>query len=152
MITFSDLWQRLTGILSRPSSQGLALLLARIALAGIFWRSGRTKVAEGSWLQLSDTTRYLFETEYAGVPLAPDLAAPLALYAEHLFPALLVLGLATRFSAFALLGLTLVIQLFVYPEAWWTTHIVWAALAGMLITIGAGIISLDHLVCRRLKP
>ncbi len=124
-------------------AEGVALLLARVALAGIFWRAGRSKVVEGSLFEISDATRYLFEYEYAGVPLPPELAAPLATAAEHLFPLLLVIGLATRLSATALLAMTIVIQFFVYPDAWWTTHILWAALAAVLIVRGGGMLSLD---------
>ena len=126
--------------------EGIALLVVRIALAGIFWRSGRTKVVEGSWLEISDSTRFLFEYEYAGVPIPPAIAAPMATYAEHFFPVLLLLGLATRVSAAALLGMTLVIQVFVYPDAWWTTHVLWVALAAILVSRGAGIVSLDRLM------
>jgi putative oxidoreductase len=97
--------------------EGLALLLARVALACVFWRSGRSKIEDGSWATISDSTYELFETEYAGVPLPPDFAAVLATGAEHLFPILLVLGLFTRMSSFALLVMTAVIQIFVYPEA-----------------------------------
>ena len=128
--------------------QGISLLFTRVALAGIFWRSGRTKVVEGTWLEISDTTHFLFENEYAGVPIPPEIAAPMAAYAEHFFPILLVLGLATRYSALALLGMTLVIQFFVYPDAWWSVHIVWAAMALVLISNGAGGFSLDALVAR----
>lgn len=138
-----SLYQRLVGIASGRAAESIALLATRLALAGIFWRSGRTKVAEGTWLQVSDTTHFLFESEYAGVPIPADLAAPMALYAETLFPILLVLGLATRFSAVALLGMTLVIQFFVYPDAWWSVHIVWAAMAAVLITRGGGVLALD---------
>lgn len=76
--------------------------------------------------------------------LPPAIAAYLATYAEHLFPLLLVLGLLTRLSALALLLMTLVIQLFVYPDAW-STHLSWAALLLLLIGRGAGRLSLDHL-------
>lgn len=138
--------RRLTQLLSNRWAEGAALLLVRVALAGVFWRSGRSKVTEDSWLQISDATRYLFETEYAGVPLPPAIAAPMATYAEHVFPFLLVLGLLTRFSAMSLLAMTLVIQVFVFPEAWWTTHILWVALAAILISRGAGIFSLDAAV------
>src|SRR3546814_8725037 len=73
---------------------------------------------------ITDTTYFLFENEYNGVPLLPtSVSAPMAAYAEHLFPTLLVLGLATRLSALALLGMTLVIQFFVYPDAWWSVHL-----------------------------
>ncbi len=136
-------YDRMVGLLSGRIPEGIVLLVVRLALAGVFWRSGRSKVVEGSWLTISDSTRYLFENDYAGVPLSPELAAPLATGAEHLFPILLVAGLLTRFSAAALLGMTLVIQLFVFPEAWWTTHILWAALAGVLIVRGSGMLSAD---------
>ena len=140
---------RLTSALSGRIPEGIALLVARIALASIFWRSGRTKVVEGSWLEVSDTTRFLFESEYAGVPLPPDLAATLATWSEHVFPILLVLGLGTRFAALALLGMTLVIQLFVYPEAWWTVHIVWVALCLVLVARGGGLFAADAILGRK---
>lgn len=122
--------------------------MARVALAGIFWRAGRSKIAEGTLFQISDATHYLFEYEYAGLPLSPAIAAPLATMGEHLFPALLVVGLATRLSAIALFGMTLVIQVFVYPDAWWSTHIVWVALAAVLIVRGGGMLSLDAVIAR----
>jgi putative oxidoreductase len=123
-------------------SEGLLLLLVRVALAGIFWRSARTKIAEGSFLTMSDTTVLLFENEY-GMPY-PQITAMIATYAEHLLPILVVLGLFTRVGAAGLLVMTLVIQLFVYPEAWWQVHIIWCALALTLIVRGAGLFSLDH--------
>ena len=125
------------------------LLFVRVSLAGIFWRSGRTKVIEDTWIMLSDNTVTLFENEYAGVPLPSEIAARLALGAEHLFPILLVLGLATRLSALALLAMTLVIQIFVYPEAWWQVHIIWVALALVLIVRGGSKLSLDHWIAAR---
>lgn len=144
--TFYD---RIVAIAASRLAEGGALLLARIALAGIFWRSGRSKVTEDSLFEISDSTRYLFENDYAAVPLPPEIAAPLATLGEHLFPVLLVIGLATRLSAGALLAMTLVIQIFVYPEAWWTTHILWAALAAVLIVRGGGVLSLDALIGQR---
>jgi putative oxidoreductase len=141
----SEQYERLSGILSGRFFESLALLLTRFALAGVFWRSGRTKVVEGSWLELSDTTRYLFQEEYSAVPLPAELAMVLATYAEHFFPMLLVLGLATRFSALSLFFMTMTIQIFVYPDAWWAAHSLWAALALILISRGAGIFSVDAL-------
>lgn len=139
---------RIVAILASRLSEGVVLLLVRIALAGVFWRSGRSKVAEGRLFEISESTYYLFENDYAGVPLPPEIAAPLATAGEHLFPLLLVIGLATRMSASALLVITLVIQFFVYPEAWWTTHILWVALATVLIVRGGGVLSLDALIGR----
>ncbi len=136
-------YDRGVAMISGKLAESLILLFVRVAFAGIFWRSGRTKVEEGSWLSISDTTYFLFQEEYAGLPLPADLSVPLATYAEHFFPILLVLGLFTRFSAAALLVMTLVIQFFVYPEAWWGVHAIWAALALVLIARGGGALSLD---------
>lgn len=121
----------------------LLLLIQRIGIASIFFLSGRTKV-EG-WFTLSDSTFELFSTEYA-LPLIPsDIAAYAATISEHVFPILLVLGLFTRLSATALLGMTLVIQIFVYPDAW-PTHLSWAGLLLPLIAFGGGRFALDRLV------
>lgn len=134
--------------LSGRVPESLVLLFVRIAFGGIFWRSGQTKVEEGTWFTLSDATRELFRTEYAGVPLPPDLAAPLANAAEHVLPALLLIGLFTRLSALGLLGMTLTIQIFVYPDAWWPEHSLWAALALVLIVRGGGLFSADAWLAR----
>lgn len=128
--------------------ESAVLVLVRLALGGVFWRSGQTKVIEGSWFQLSDTTYELFRTEYSGVPLPPELAAVLANAAEHILPVLLVAGLFTRGAALGLLGMTLTIQFFVYPDAWWPEHSLWAALALVLAVRGAGLFSLDALLLR----
>ena len=125
------------------------LLFVRIVLGGIFWRSGQTKVVEGTWFQLTDTTYELFRTEYAGVPLPPELATVLANTAEHVLPVLLLAGLFTRLSALGLLGMTMMIQLFVYPDAWWPEHSLWVGLALILILRGGGLFSLDALLVRR---
>lgn len=118
-------------------------LIIRVAIAAVFFLSGRTKV-EG-FLDITDGTYSLFATEYQ-VPLIPsDIAAHLATYSEHLFPILIVLGLMTRVSALALLGMTLVIQIFVYPLGW-PTHLLWGALLLYLVRFGAGTLSLDRLL------
>lgn len=142
-------YNRAVAMLSAPWIDAIILLFVRISLAGIFWRSGRTKVDEGSWLSVNDTAKFLFEEEYKGVPLPPEFAAYIATYAEHLFPVLLVIGLFTRLSALALLVMTMVIQIFVYPEAWWSVHMIWVALAFVLIVRGGGSLSLDQLLTRK---
>jgi len=119
----------------------LIALAARVGLGAVFWLSGRTKV-EG-WLSVSDNAVALFADEYRLPLLSPELGAHLAAYAEHLFPILLVLGLFTRFAALALLGMTAVIEIFVYPLAW-PTHLVWAASLLYLAGRGAGRFSLDR--------
>jgi putative oxidoreductase len=125
----------------------LVALIARISIAGVFWRSGQTKV-EG-W-HITDATFFLFKDEYRLPLIDPTLAAYLATFAEHFFPILLVLGLATRFAAFALLVMTLVIEIFVYPDAW-PTHGVWSACFLILMTQGPGKLSLDHLIAQRYR-
>lgn len=125
----------------RALPQALLSFVARLGIAGVFWQSGRTKV--DGLLHLRDGTYVLFAEEYR-VPLIPsDIAAHLATYAEHAFPILLVLGLFTRFAALALLGMTLVIQFFVYPDAW-PTHLSWAAILIFLVARGGGAWSLDR--------
>lgn len=121
----------------------LILLVQRLGIAAIFFQSGRTKV-EG-WFTLSESTFFLFENDYALPLLEPVHAAYAATIAEHVFPILLMLGLFTRLSAAGLLAMTLVIQIFVYPDAW-PTHLSWAGLAIPLIAMGGGRIALDRLV------
>jgi putative oxidoreductase len=119
----------------------LLLLVQRLGIASIFFMSGRTKV--DGLLTINDSAFELFSYEYALPLVPPDMAAYAATYSEHLFPLLLGLGLFTRFAAGALLMMTLVIQLFVYPDAW-PTHLSWAGLLLPLIAIGGGKLSLDR--------
>jgi len=128
--------------------ESVALFLLRIALAGVFWRSGQTKVVEGSILSIDPSQYDLFASEFSGLPLDPVFAVPLTTYAEHFFPVLLLFGVATRFSAGALLVMTLVIQIFVFPDAWWPVHSLWAAMAAILIVRGGGLFSLDAMLAR----
>jgi putative oxidoreductase len=125
--------------------QTLLLLVARIGIASVFFLSGRTKVEGLLTLKLS--TFNLFRYEYALPLIPPDIAAYLATWSEHLFPVLLVLGLFTRPAAAALLGMTAVIEIFVYPDAW-STHLTWAGLLLPLIVYGGGALSLDQLAGR----
>jgi putative oxidoreductase len=136
-----NLFQIYAAFAERALPLSLLLLVQRFGIAAIFFLSGRTKV-EG-WFTLTPTTFELFETDYA-LPLIPShVAAYAATTCEHVFPVLLVLGLFTRFSATALLGMTLVIQTFVYPEAW-PTHLSWAGLMLPLIAMGGGRFALDR--------
>ncbi|MCJ8190300.1 DoxX family protein [Sphingomicrobium aestuariivivum] len=144
------LFDTFRALTDKPVVTDLVLLFTRIGLGAIFWQSGRTKIEEGSLFEISDTTFFLFAEEYAGVPLlAPATAAVLATVAEHLLPLLLAIGLATRLAAAGLIGMTLVIQLFVYPQAWWVPHMGWVALGLVLLTQGPGRISADKLLGRR---
>ncbi len=135
----------LPALAARLLPPSVQLLAARLAVAAIFFLSGRTKV-EG-WFTLKESTIQLFQYEYMLPLLPPELAARLATCAEHALPLLLVLGLFTRSAALGLLGMTAVIQLFVYPQAW-PTHLSWAALLLPLIAHGGGKLSLDHKLLR----
>ena len=116
-------------------------LMFRIAIAAVFFKSGLTKIA--SW----ELTLQLFQEEYA-VPLLPvPLAATLATAMELSMPVLLVLGLCARLATLPLLGMTMVIQLFVYPENW-AEHLMWASLLLFIATRGPGLLSVDHVVRR----
>jgi putative oxidoreductase len=123
----------------------LLAVIARASVASVFWRSGRTKV---DGFSIKDSTFALFETEYALPLIPPELAAYMATIAEHVFPILLVVGLASRFSAIALLGMTSVIQVLVYPSAW-PVHIFWVMGLVYVIARGPGPLALDHLIARR---
>ncbi|HZP70703.1 MAG TPA: DoxX family protein [Pseudolabrys sp.] len=117
-------------------------LASRLAVADVFWRSGRTKV---NGFSIREETFYLFREEYKVPLLPPDLAAYLSTIGEHVFPVLLFLGLASRLSALALFGMTMVIQLFVVPGGW-PEHVLWLSLLMLVIARGPGSISLDHLI------
>ncbi len=120
-------------------------LMSRFAVAGVFWRSGQTKV---SGFSIREETFFLFREEYKVPLLPPDLAAYLSTIAEHVFPILLVVGFASRLSALGLFGMTMVIQLFVFPSGW-PEHILWLSILLLIIARGPGAISLDHLVWNR---
>jgi putative oxidoreductase len=127
----------------------LVALVARLAVATVFWRSGQTKVED--FFTIKDNTFFLFREEYKVPLLPPDVAAYATTIAEHVFPVLLVLGLASRLSALGLIIMTLIIQLFVYPEAW-PTHILWFAPLLLILARGPGALSLDHLIWNRMGP
>ncbi len=120
---------------------GLLAIPLRLAVATVFWNSGMTKLA--NW----DTAVALFADEYKVPLIPPEVAAYMAASIELTTPVLLVLGLLTRPAAAVLLGMTTVIEVFVYPQAW-PTHIQWAAMLLVLLCRGPGELSLDHLLWR----
>jgi putative oxidoreductase len=132
--------QRVIGWLDSVPYSLLALPL-RFAVATVFWNSGTTKLA--NW----DATLQLFEDEYKVPLLPPDIAAHMGAAIELTTPVLLVLGFLTRPAALVLLGMTTIIEVFVYPQAW-PTHIQWAAMLLVLLCRGAGSFSIDHLLQR----
>jgi len=134
MASYSQRYYATVSWLQYVITDAALLLAARVFTAAIFFQSGRTKM---NGLSLSENTLFLFQEEYRLPWINPDLAAYLTTFAEHLLPVLLVLGCATRLSALLLLILTLVIQVFVYPDAW-PTHGTWATLLLLLIIKGPG--------------
>jgi putative oxidoreductase len=140
-------WRALFDLLASTAASllpiSLLLLIQRLGIAAVFFFSGRTKV--DGLLTVNETAFELFRYEYALPVIPPEAAAYAATYSEHLFPLLLAAGLFTRVSAAALLLMTLVIQIFVYPDAW-PTHLSWAGLLLPLIALGGGNWSLDRLL------
>ena len=155
-----QLLMAIIGVFSRIPEDAIKLL-ARFSIAVTFWVSGQTKV-EGLVVDpigghfhlglphLSDSAIELFRSDYALPLIPPEWAATLAATAEHVFPLLLLIGLATRLSAAALLGMTLVIEIFVYPLAY-PTHGLWAALMLYLMARGPGAWSIDRLIANRAR-
>lgn len=140
----------------------LLAFVARFSIAAVFWKSGQTKV-QGfeidivernftlGWPRLSDSVVELFRDEYRLPVVPPEIAATLAAFAEHVLPVLILLGIATRLSALGLLGMTMTIQLLVYPDAY-PTHGTWAAVLLYLMVHGPGKLSLDHWIAQRYQP
>lgn len=116
--------------------QAVALLAVRLWIAKVFFMSGLTKIE--SW----STTVALFADEYKVPVLSPEIAAYMTTTAELLLPILLVIGLMTPLGAIGLMCMTLVIELFVYPDT--TEHYYWLLLTGILLTHGGGKLGLDY--------
>jgi putative oxidoreductase len=137
--------ERVASLLALLERFPLALLqlLFRLSIAAVFWSSGLTKLA--SW----QTTIVLFRNEYKVPLLPPELAATLAASVELTCPVLLVLGFASRLATLPMLGMTFVIETFVYPEDW-VEHLGWASFLLFILTRGPGPISLDQVIARRL--
>ncbi len=114
-------------------------LVARLAVAHVFWQSSQSKLA--SW----PVTLQLFTLEYHLPLINPVLAAYLATAAELTGAVLIFFGLFSRLAALMLLGVVATIQVFVYPGNW-GEHLTWAAPLLLIFARGAGMVSLDHVV------
>jgi putative oxidoreductase len=138
--------------------ESLVLFLGRFSIAAIFWMSAQTKI-EGFAFNfitgefhlgiphLSSSVVALFADEYRLPLISPQIAAISAAIGEHLFSILLLLGLASRFAALALLFMTATIEIFVFPDAY-PTHGVWATVLLLIMLRGPGLISIDHMIKR----
>lgn len=138
----------------------LVALGLRLVMARVFFLDGQTRI-EGPRvplnvhdvdlsvvlpLQVKAETLTAFLTQIPALPVPPAFAAYLVSYAEFILPICLVLGFATRFTALGLLMMTALIQIYVMPEALWTTHVYWASILLVLLSQGAGQISVDHII------
>src|SRR5262245_4819853 len=150
------------GAVCASIAYALVALALRLIMARVFFLSGQAKI-EGPVIPIKtpaydlefsvvlpagikDATFRMFEAQYAGLPIAPSVAAYLFTYAEFVLPICLVLGFATRFSALLLLIMTVLLQVYVMPAMLWVAHVYWAAILLVLITVGPGAISLDALI------
>jgi len=157
-LRLTTLLDTVNGLMGRLPNTLLAFI-ARFSIAAVFWKSGQTKI-EGLSIdivsgqfklgipRLSENAVFLFKDEYKLPILSPELGAALAALGEHILPILILLGLATRLSALGLLGMTMVIQLFVYPGAY-ATHGTWAAVLLYLMAHGPGKLSIDAWLASR---
>ena len=144
MSSLMNIYNQAVGKLKTIPDQ-LIILMARVGMGAFFVRAGQTKV--DSDFNLTDTTMYLFREEYKVPVLPPEVAAYMATATEHILGALLVIGLASRLSALGLLGMTLVIQFFVYPGSW-PDHLLWASVLVLILARGPGWLAADSLVCK----
>jgi putative oxidoreductase len=159
----------LVGILARIP-YALVALISRLVMARVFFLAGQAKI-EGPAIpvhlplqvpllgnlpaldfsitlprEITAATLALFETQYAGLPVPPAVAAWLLAYAEFVLPICLVIGFATRFAALALLIMAVLIALLAAPALWWPVHVYWIAILLPLISLGPGAISIDALI------
>ena len=141
LLRLETIYSRITAI-----AGPFALLFLRLPVALTFWYSGRTKVEGWNIFSLQASQPYLFEHEF-GLPF-PVLSAHLTAIAEHVLPVLVILGLFTRLGALGMLVMTTVIQLFVFPDAWWNAHMWWAVVLFAVVALGPGPISVDHGIAR----
>ena len=138
----------------------LVALALRLVMARLFFFDGQTRVEGPRYsvtlhdfdfsavlpLQVKAETFSAFLTQYASLPIPPVLGAYLLGYAEFILPVMLVLGFGTRLAALGLLVMTALIQIYVMPEALWTAHIYWASMLLVLVSLGAGKLSIDQVI------
>lgn len=133
----------------------LIAILARFAVGLTFFKSGLTKLSgETTWdkltgFDIAEKSYFLFENVYKVPVIPPSLATQLATTAEIICPLLLWFGFMARFSATALLIMTIVIQVFVKVDAY-HDHAWWAVCLLFIMKYGPGMLSVDYLIHRDL--
>jgi putative oxidoreductase len=132
----------------------------RFVMARVFFLSGQTMIdgptipfGVGSFsfpvtlpAAVKDATFQMFQTQFAALPIPPTVAAYLFSYAGFLLPICLIAGFATRFTALLLLIITVMISIYVMPDAFWTMHVYWIAILTVLMSIGPGALSVDAII------
>ena len=164
MRALADLRNRIDGILD-PAGDWLALLPIRLLMAYEFGRAGLMKFNGSNWFaNVQDNFPFPFNV----IPV--EISWFLATWAEILGAICLVLGLFTRFWAFSLVILSIVAILGVHwPDDWNSLAELWKgysvsdkgfgnyrvpllfiAMLFPLMLTGAGRLSLDRLISRKL--
>lgn len=131
-------------------------LTMRLVIFKVFWFSVQTKITgltiggqHFAFWNVTDSTFLLFDFEY-GIPLIPsELAAYLGTFGEFFLALMILFGFMTRFAALGLMVMTMTIQFFVYPDAWWSVHVYWALILLYLMRNGGGLLSVDRLLLKR---
>jgi len=123
----------------------------RLLLAWEFWESGVEKYRGANWFaDIQDKFPYPFNQ----VPV--ELSWKLVTWTELAGAALLVLGLATRFSALSLIILDVVAWVSVHAgngynvcDNGWKLPLIFLIMLLPLLFSGPGRLSIDHLLCKR---
>jgi putative oxidoreductase len=123
-------------------------VIGRLAIGLTFWYMARALVTGWNVFSVNGRTLDMFRGSYRLPYVMPEIAALVWQVSEHVFAALLILGLATRFAGLGLLILVILLQAFIHPDAY-VLHGTWAAVLLMLIKYGPGPLSLDYLIYRR---
>ncbi|MFT5419484.1 MAG: putative oxidoreductase [Candidatus Endobugula sp.] len=131
-------------------------LAIRLVIFRIFWLSVQTKITgitiagqHFAFWNVTDSTFLLFDFEY-GIPFIPsELAAYLGTFGEFFLALMILLGFMTRVAALGLFIMTMTIQFFVYPDAWWSVHVYWTLLLVYIMRNGGGFLSVDNVIFKK---
>jgi putative oxidoreductase len=120
------------------------LLLSRVYVGNVFFKSGLTKIDDWS------TTVALFADEYKVPFLSPEVAAVAGTAGELVLPVLLVLGIGGRFAALGLsvVNIVAVLSLPDIAPAALQKHVFWGWILATLAIVGIGRWAVDHWIKR----
>ena len=152
----------MVALLSAIFSFAWVAIVLRLLMAHVFFFDGQSKIAGPNFpvslkdfvnldfsvtlpMSVKDQAYQAFD-QITNLPIPSWITAPVVAYAEFILPIFLVLGFATRFSAFFLLIAVLAMQYLVGMQALWSLHIYWMAILMVLISLGPGVVSIDHII------